>query len=165
MAARGRPRKPVADLMLEGRFRSDRHGEVSATWQPDGVPTQPTWLSEDAAQLWADLVPPLIARGIATAVDAPELASLCDWWSRYRQASRLLDDNGANSGDPAYYRHFLQASTAWKNFTAVAARFGLNPSDRAKLRIESSGEAADPLLSFASEQRDVNGRGYKTLDT
>jgi hypothetical protein len=49
---RGRPRKPVADLALEGRFRADRHGEPATIWQPAGAPTPPDWLSDDARQLW-----------------------------------------------------------------------------------------------------------------
>lgn len=147
---RGRPRKPVADLALEDRFRSDRHGDPVTVWQPAGAPTPPDWLSDDARQLWQSLVPSLAARGVATAVDTAELGGLCDWWARYRQVSRALDAV-ADIKSTEYYRLQILAGAAWKNFATAASKFGLNPSDRARLRIDSGAKQEDELLKFAEE--------------
>jgi P27 family predicted phage terminase small subunit len=149
---RGRPRKPLPDLLLDGRYRSDRHGEPCEVWLPDGAPTMPDWLTDEARELWEALVPPLAQRGVATEIDAAELAAMCDWWKRYRQACRALDDISDRQSN-TYYRTQILAGAAWKNFSSAASRFGLNPSDRAKLRLGVE-PRADDLLTFAHGSND-----------
>ena len=126
----GRPRKPVAEHLLNGTYRADRHGD--APWMPDGAPVMPAWLSAEARTLWQSLVPSLT--GIATAVDSTELAALCDWWSIYRQ-TRVELDKIEDRQSTAYYKLLQLAGMAWNNFSGIAAKFGLSPSDRAKLQV------------------------------
>jgi P27 family predicted phage terminase small subunit len=143
MPQRGRPPKPIAAHRLDGTFRRDRHGDDVR--EPSGKPTRPDWLSDTAAALWESLVPDLEERGIATAADWPELSAMCDWWSRYRQASEALDR--VDYADSKAYRLQILAGAAWKNFSSVASRFGLNPADRARLR-NTSQAPADALSDF-----------------
>src|SRR6478735_6299937 len=115
----GRPRKPVAQHLLDGTFRHDRHGN---SWLPDGSPVMPDWLSPDAQELWNSIVPQL--NGIATALDEAQLAALCDWWSLWRAARESLasiEDRQSRS----YYDAQILVGAAWKQFAAIASKFGL----------------------------------------
>jgi P27 family predicted phage terminase small subunit len=92
----------------------------------------PDWLSPDAKQLWQSLVPQLPV----SAVDSITLAALCDWFAIYRQTRQALDEVDRQSTN--YYKLFQLTGMAWNNFSGIAAKFGLTPSDRAKLQAPSS---------------------------
>lgn len=147
MTTRGRPRKPIPELLLEGKFRADRHGDPATQWLPDGEPEMPSWLKGDAKTFWQSVVPALVKRGAATAVDATELAACCYWWAQFRKVSKAIDEIG-DPTEKKYYSLSQIAGMAWKNFTTAAAKFGLNPSDRAKLRLEALVKPDDELLNF-----------------
>lgn len=148
----GRPRKPIAQHVLDGTYRHDRHAD---TWQPTGEPETPDWLGPDAQALWQSIVPPLVASGVATALDAAELAALCDWWGMYRQAIDKLPTLDPDS--KLYFKTQMIAVTSFKQFSAIASKFGLTPSDRAKLQVTPQKVSA--LDGF------VRGRSNKTLDS
>jgi P27 family predicted phage terminase small subunit len=149
--AKGRPRKPITNLILEGNFRPSRHGDLSATWQPDGEPIKPDWLTGDGAKLWDALVPQLAARGVATQIDEAELAAACNWWSLYR-ATWIELSSIREKQSTEFYRVAILASMAWKNFASAAAKFGLNPSDRARLRLGNGETSKDQLAEFAASR-------------
>ena len=144
--AKGRPKKPIAAHLLEGTNRS--YHDVDSQWQPDGAPEMPAWLKDDARELWKELAPRLIGSKVATSVDAAELAALCDWWARYREASKVADEV-EDKQSTEFYRCSILASMAWKNFATAAAKFGLNPSDRARLKLGTETRTEDELLTFA----------------
>lgn len=81
---RGRPRKSVEQLKLEGKFRADRHGGNGV--EPKGKPIKPDNLEGEASRFWDAVTPELVELGIATEVDSAALASLCEWWGEYRDA-------------------------------------------------------------------------------
>lgn len=113
----------------------------------------PDWLSADARQLWDSVVPALAQRGVATLVDTAELSALCDWWGRWRAACREMNEiNDLQSKE--YYRLQILASNAWKSFSHAAAKFGLNPSDRARLRLDPGTKPEDELRAFAEQRGD-----------
>lgn len=147
--AKGRPPKPTAAHLLEGTNRS--YHETDNQWSPDGAPTMPAWMKLDARDLWEQLAPRLVASNVATSVDAAELAALCDWWARYREAS-IVADSVKDKQSTEFYRCSILASMAWKNFATAAAKFGLNPSDRARLKIDNGKRQEDELLSFTRER-------------
>jgi P27 family predicted phage terminase small subunit len=157
---RGRPRKPTADLILEDKFRRDRHGEPSEVWIPAGAPQMPDWLGPDAQALWRSVVPALANRGVATSVDAAELGALCDWFARYRTAIRALDAV-TDIKSTEYYRLQILAGAAFKNFSTTASKFGLNPSDRARLCL--SEPRKDNGLSGFARIRNEDRRHNETL--
>ena len=137
----GRPRKPTAILKAQGTYRPDRHGKGEEP-QPDGEPIMPNWLDKTARQLWRRVVPNLIAMGVAKAVDAEALAGMCRWYAIWRAADAKLQ-----AGDGDTYKLTIEATTAWKNYAAIANKFGLNPTDRTKLSIETDNEP-DELMEF-----------------
>lgn len=141
----GRPRKPVAAHLLDGTYREDRHGN---SFLPGGEPTKPDWLSPEANELWDLIVPQL--SGIATAVDAAELAALCDWWALYRIARRTLAEI-SDRKSRSYYDAQILVGAAWKQFSAIASKFGLTPSDRARLQVSPPEEG---IVAFARTRDD-----------
>lgn len=91
---RGRPRKSVEQLKLEGQFRADRHGGNGL--EPKGKPIKPDNLDEEASRFWDAVTPELVELGIATEVDSSALSSLCEWWGEYRSAcdERIEQERG-----------------------------------------------------------------------
>jgi P27 family predicted phage terminase small subunit len=150
MSNAGRPNKPISHLKLYGTYREDRHGHVDDQVDATGEPVRPEWLGHEAKQLWDRVVPLLIASGIAAEIDESELAAMCDWWGRYRDATRALDTIAIQ--ERGYYSMQILAGAAWKNFSSIASRFGLTPSDRAKLRTGKTDDAKDALADFISSK-------------
>ena len=74
-------------------------------------------------------------------VDAPALAGLCRWYSVWRQADARLQ-----RGDGDSYKGSIEAAAAWKNYSAVAAKFGLTPVDREKISVTETTEPENDIL-------------------
>lgn len=83
---RGRARKSVEELKLAGQYRADRHADTSPL--PKGKPIKPAYLTGEASALWDFITPRLEELEIATDLDSQTLASMCEWWAEFRDASR-----------------------------------------------------------------------------
>ncbi len=139
----GRPRKTTEELESTGNFRADRHGGRTRAPKFDGEPAMPSGLSADAKKLWELVVPPLIAKRVATAVDAPALEAMCTAWGEYQSARRIK----AYDLDDKRKRQMLM-NAALKNWRDLAATFGLTPADRAKLEVGPDGEETNRIKAF-----------------
>lgn len=83
---RGRARKSIEQLKLEGKYREDRHG--AETQDVGGnPPVRPKGLAGEAKKLWDAITPRLVEVGIATDLDTQTLSSMCEWWAEYRAAA------------------------------------------------------------------------------
>lgn len=121
-------RKPTAALKLHGGYRKHRHADrVEAS---NGRPVKPDYLKDHGAELWDQLIDQLTAWGAAEC-DTAALASMCEWWDRYRKCMDLMTDPSAESG----YKLQVLAGQAWNNFYRMAGQFGITPADRAKLKM------------------------------
>jgi P27 family predicted phage terminase small subunit len=140
MATRGRPRKPTELKLLHGTHREDRDGPLGSAVRLEGVPAMPGHLNDDAKAFWSAVVPGLVATRVAAACDAPVLGEMCVWWEVYRRFSDHLQDTGAE--EDGALRAMVNAKMAWKEFDRIAARFGLTPSDRARLRVDPAPASA-----------------------
>ncbi len=128
----GRPRKPTSAKILDGTFRADRDGPADSVVPAPGSPVAPASLQGEALAFWNQIVPDLVARGVAAACDAPTLGYLCEWWSLYRRLYDSLPPEGSLAGCT---QTITQMAIATDKFDRLASKYGLNPSDRAKLRI------------------------------
>lgn len=135
----GRPRKPAEIKLLEGTFREDRDGvpPIPLPPAPELPPAPPKYLKGEALTFWTENVPGLVARGTAHAADAPALAMFCEWFALYRKLSRALARLAA--GHKRYHQTVVQLGIAFDKWAGLAARFGLTPSDRAKLGASTAG--------------------------
>lgn len=139
----GRPRKPTQQLKDDGTYREDRHGGRRRAPRTTGEPARPAGLSAAARALWAELVPALVASGVAGAIDAPALEAMCEAFAEYRAARKIR----ARSLAEKRQRQML-VNGALREWRALAARFGLTPADRAKLEVEQDGETANPFEEY-----------------
>lgn len=120
----GRHAKPIAVHLAEGTYRADRHGNRGP--QTGGEPLRkPDGLAPAAGWLWDEVTR---QRGPwLCASDAAALQTLCDAYGFMRACEPRLR---ANATDKA-------ARQAWSVYHGVfeklGAKFGLTPSDRAKL--------------------------------
>ena len=80
--------------------------------------------------------------GIVAKTDSVMLAEMCRWYSRYRQTA-----------DKPYadYRQTVLTVMAWKSFSQLAGKFGLTPSDRAKLKAGGAAFDDDPLVRMMGD--------------
>lgn len=144
----GRPPKPVAKHKLEGTFRSDRHGDRGdLLLDLPGSPQMPAGLGDDARELWVRVVTQLTRAKVAVEIDSSQLEAMCRWWARYLENERHACEfaHDIEAGDVYEKR----AKRAWDAFDKVAARFGLTPADRAKLKLPQDNSAkTDPLKEF-----------------
>jgi phage terminase small subunit len=128
----GRPRKPIEAKILDGTYREDRDGPLpQAVFE--GVPSPPPDMKGDALKFWKKHVPELVAKGIAKAIDGPQLALMCEWWAKYQRFSRMIEK--MKNEDRRLVQAMTGCAIASDKFDKIAARFGLTPSDRAKLRV------------------------------
>jgi P27 family predicted phage terminase small subunit len=146
------------------RTQAGAGGRVTRLACPDTLPA-------GARAIWRELVPRLVATGTITAADRLGLAdmTLCVW--RLHQAEAEVERLGltvqGTRGGPvrnpaaALAREYRQAVQAW------AARFGLTPGDRARLRQEPApagptlaellGAMTERALAAAAEGEGDNG--------
>lgn len=117
-------RKPTAELKLHGEYYASRHGDRSREPQPTGMPKKPGTLKGEASKHWDVVVPSLVETGVATAQDAPALKRLCEFWGEYEAAKHRT---------PKDRVRLMMMVAAHKQWIDLASRFGLTPSDRARI--------------------------------
>jgi phage terminase small subunit len=129
--ARGRKPVPVETLKLHGTYRKGRHGERELAPEAVGAPVRPSHLTEEAAEFWEFVVAELVANGTVRRLDTMELTAAAEMWQLYRKTVALAKsdplDKEIRVGVTAYL-------SAWES---MAAKLGLNPADRQKLRSEN----------------------------
>lgn len=133
----GRPRKTAEELRRSGTFRADRHGARANAPEFGGSPARPKDLSPDARKHWDLVVPALARAGVATAVDGPALEAMCEAWAEYKAAKKLK----APTIREMRQRQMLK-SAAYREWYGIAAKFGLTPSDRAKIEAGGNGKGS-----------------------
>ena len=118
---RGRPRKTDAQKMLEGNpGQRPLGGELQAR----GSPIRPLRLGKHESWLWS-----LVVQDWMGEIDTPELITLCETWGMLRRcASRARRDPHDRDTRMNYLAYMAE-------FNRLASRFGMTPSDRAKIRI------------------------------
>ena len=145
METRGRKRKPVEVLKLQGTYEACKQ-PVKGADPAKGRPSMPKWMTDAEAKAhWRRVVPKLISLGIARELDAHALGSMCMWWATWRrlQKEAIKAEN---------MRVIYAAANAWKAYDQIAQRFGLTPADRASLKFEAD-TTADPFTEY------MKGRG------
>lgn len=146
---RGRKPAPTAIKIAKGT-RADRisKGEPKA---PAGIPDRPAFLKGVAAQEWDFMAPLLADSGILTKLDGRALALYCFAFARFLRSQEAFDANelgttsqrGGTRSTP-YGKMCREESLLSQR---LLAEFGLTPSARTRLSIETPAED-DPLAAF-----------------
>lgn len=129
----GRPPKPKKLHILEGSFRKDRHSSPGDSVSLEGEVIVPE-MNELAMSLWKSVVAPLIALKVVTPADVPAAQAMCESWSLMRRTLAALDNDACDKlARTAYTAYGVM-------FDKFAARFGMTPADRQRLRLEKPEE-------------------------
>lgn len=89
-------------------------------------PAKPSFMSGEASQLWDSLIEQVSHR--LKPEDMPLLQSACELWGLYRASydEAVLDPTDKDAR--------IAVTSYWAKFEQAAARFGLNPADRQRLK-------------------------------
>ena len=122
----------------------DKHGNDIAP--PLGDVDPPSYLDPDAVAVWHRLAPSLAERGVLTAWDVDTFAVFVSAVVHHSRAVRAVNERGvlvkqrsSQVKNPALQIARDSAAT----IASFAAKFGLTPADRAKLRLETAGDELD----------------------
>jgi P27 family predicted phage terminase small subunit len=139
---------PTALKVVKGT-RRDRINHLEPV--PDASEViAPAWLEGEALAHWNRLVPDLVAKRVMTSWDVPVFAVLCEAHRQWIEAQRHLDADGVLVEAPVFDRNGKQTGTRsvrspwWfvqkdcnDLLLRVGGKFGLNPVDRAQLKIDT----------------------------
>lgn len=125
----GRPRKPLVLHKIEGTGRKDRDAKRAGELQLDPQkPSPPEWLRDEGLAEWNRLMESERYAAALSVVDRGMVAMYCQLWARYVEGEKADDPIGGRQ---------LQT------LVAVAAKLGLNPTDRTKVKVPQSEQKAD----------------------
>ena len=147
MGLRGPAAKPTALKLLDGSYAAYRDaGGVEA---PNVAPVCPQWLSSEAREVWDSMIDRLLEiPGLLARLDGESLARYCHDWCDFHAARQLVEREGmvATSEKGAVYQHPAVGirNKAHDRLTKFEARFGMTPSDRARLHVQ--GDTPDDLV-------------------
>lgn len=148
MATRGPKPKPTALKELEGnpgkRPLNDKEPKPEKK-----APRCPTWLEPDAKKEWKRLAKQLEELGILTQVDMTSFAGYCQAYARWKEAEEFISKHGTIVKTPSgYWQQVPQVSIAQtylKTMSKFCEQFGLTPSSRSRLEVDTASEAIDPM--------------------
>lgn len=146
----GRPRKPTALKVLHGDDKIHPGRMKRNEPMPTGAVEAPSHLSRPAKELWDQLAPEMIRVRLLTSVDVPLFAEFCESviLARLGRGRALGEATGRIVVAPGAPAGMTAWSRAMVIVIALASRFGLTPSDRARLDLGQADKAdSSDLLS------------------
>ena len=156
----GRRPKPTALRELEGNPGHRPLNRLEP--KPTGIPVCPNYLDAEGKREWKRISRELIAVGLLTSVDRAILASYCEAWSRWSQATRELHELASakgksvlviatKSGNAIQNPLIGIINVAADQMRKLAVELGLSPASRSRLQIEPQHKDADPFEAFMAE--------------
>ncbi len=157
----GRPPKPTRLKVIQGN-PGKRRLPVGEPTPRMGAPSMPRWLSKDARREWRYIVRELQAMGLLAKPDRALLAAYCECVAEYVACMKDVQEHGLYYETEKGYqgpRPALSHSVKMvEKLMQLSARFGLSPSDRAKLAAPQVHEA-DPFAEFLAKARKTGTDG------
>ena len=158
MAVRGRKPKPSALKELQGnpgkRALPARRPRSQVRRR---APSPPEWLSEDARGEWHRVAKVLISTRVLTETDLMALAAYCDAYARWREARKLLEDQGLTvdtmMGGTKVHPAWTIANQSMSQMRAFMAEFGMTPSSRSRVHVEAPAEKSEFELYLEGRRR------------
>lgn len=132
----GRPAKPTRLKLLQGN-PGKRALPRNEPCPEQGVPTRPGWLAPEAKREWTRIVPELRRLGLLACIDRAMLVMWCETWAMFVEADRDIRAEGSTfTTDTGYEGPRPSVGIRFKaieKLSQLSARFGMSPSDRAKM--------------------------------
>jgi P27 family predicted phage terminase small subunit len=160
----GRRPKPTALKELEGN--PGKRALNQSEPHPGGIAKCPPHLDKDAKREWRRLSAELISLGLLSVCDMAAFAAYCSAYSRWVAAEKNLQKFGMvikspKSGYPIQNPYLGVANTALGNMHRFMTEFGLTPSSRTRLSIDSAPTSADPFTEF---MQSIGGTDIETSE-
>ena len=145
MGSRGPAKKPAATHKRNGTYRPGKHGGPALKVQ---LPDAPPDLSPVAAAQWAVIGRELAEAGLISGIDRTAFRMLCESIAVYLDAMDELRNRGlvVSCGDKGYLMPNPAVSVrnaAWTQIVAACKQFGMTPSSRTGLHLESKQDDDD----------------------
>jgi P27 family predicted phage terminase small subunit len=147
---KGRKPTPTPLKLLRGEGRAGRlnHNEPAA---PLGAPPRPEWLNLEAARVWDELVPQLVALGYLAKIEWSPLANLCLAIADVRRYEERLqelrqDEDGeivvTEKGYAMPHPYLALRRQAMEMVNKCSSELGLSPTSRTRVVALAQPEAA-----------------------
>ena len=145
--------KPTTQHKRDGTYRADRHGRrADAVIGKTELPTPPEHLKADAVAMWYEVCESLPPE-VLVRLDMYQLTGMCEWWQQWRDLQKAIDSCN-DVLDPTYFKLNQMCAIVWKHFAAASSRFGMTPTDRAKIKIaEKEKDDGDPLTLLKMQRK------------
>ena len=134
--ASGRRPKPTLELLKQGTYRADRHGDRMEIAYAKKLPGHLKHLGATARYIYNKIGRMLVANGVLTEADGTILALYAQVWSLWAKASEERDTKG-----------IVQCGLLLEKY---GSRLGLSPVDRARIRVETPKETSTPMAELLS---------------
>jgi P27 family predicted phage terminase small subunit len=166
MAIRGRKPKPTAVKVLEGNPGK----RALNTQEPKpllGAPERPPHLKGKAYTEWYRVTKQLEKLRLLSTIDRAVLASYCVAYQHWADAEEKLQIEGmviiTVNGNVIQNPYLSISNRAMEQMVKFAAEFGMTPSSRARLKVETPSEEDEmaTLLSGKASPTPAPGTGEK----
>lgn len=151
--AAGRKPKPTALKELEGN-PGKRKLNRSEPKPAKGIPPCPEWLLPEAKKEWNRLAENLGQLAVLTNVDMAAFAAYCQSYARWKEAQEHIDKDGSTFETDKGYQQQTPwvgiANTNQKLMLQAASEFGLTPSSRSRIVVDSGGSNEDEMEELLS---------------
>lgn len=111
----------------------------------------PDWLAGDALKVWNALAPKLKKAGMLTEIDHELLAAYCAARTTAAKAQKMIDKKGevtlTSHGNEIPSPWLGIRNTALKLMAKLAPEFGMSPSSRSRVSVDTPGDEDDELPS------------------
>jgi P27 family predicted phage terminase small subunit len=145
-----RRKKPNELKVFQGTYRPDRDGEIKPIVAPASYKLPETITMDKAQKLWYMVVESYQKMKMLNQMDIPALEIMCLEYQRYWEYEELIKGTGAVQklkDRPLVNPYIKLREKAFENFKEFAMRFGLTPSDRAKIQSGEVPQEVQPLRS------------------
>jgi P27 family predicted phage terminase small subunit len=119
-----------------------------------GPPTKPKDLPAAASELWDELVPVMVAAGIADQVHRATLVALCVQWARGEMARRVIAEEGyfarGSMGQVIEHPALGMEARAHQLLLRFCEQYGLTAASAARIAAVTSPDAAADEDEMAS---------------
>jgi P27 family predicted phage terminase small subunit len=139
MGARGPKPKPSHIKLMEGTYRKDRVPKNEP--RPKArAPSCPAWLSAEGKAEWKRQVGELSELGLLSTLDRGALTVVCEAWSDFMEASKLVDKHGrisvTDNGNVIQHPAVGMKNKAAQLYLKACSEFGMTPA--ARTRVEAA---------------------------
>lgn len=136
MGKRGPKPTPKAVLKLRGSWRA---GKALDDKTPKARPARPQWITGEAHKEWKRIIPVLEKLGILAEIDRTIIASYCQYYAQWKDASEklkyknevLVSDKGNEYQNPL----ITVADRAWDRMKKCLDAMGMSPAARTGIAV------------------------------